>query len=176
MRLFIAIDLPEDIKEYLRKIQSFLPDAKMSRTHDFHVTLKFLGSCDSVKREKVEKELFKASASFKSFQSQLTNIGTFGGKYPRVIWVGISAPDWLKDFARDIENRVAKFGFQKENRFTPHITLARIKEVSRLDKFSEELKKIPLEPLKFEVKNFYLFESKLSSKGAVHVRLREFGD
>lgn len=174
MRLFIAINLPENIKEYLRKIQVLLPEAKMSRTHDFHMTFKFLGSCDEARLKKIEEELVKASASFKSFQSQLTSIGTFGGRYPRVIWIGISAPDWLKDFARDIENRVAKFGFEKENRFAPHITLARIKEITNPEKFSEELKKIPLEPLKFEVRKFYLFESQLSPKGAVHIKLREY--
>ncbi|MBI4994426.1 RNA 2',3'-cyclic phosphodiesterase [Candidatus Peregrinibacteria bacterium] len=196
MRLFIAIDLPGNIKEYLKKIQSLLPDAKMSNrlcpakrgkakqlmprqggatlTHDFHLTLKFLGSCDEKLRAKVENELKVASASFKPFESQLTDIGTFGGRIPRVIWVGISSPDWLKDFARGIENRVAKFGFEKENRFTPHITLARVKEITRPENFLKELGKIKLEPFKFKVRQFYLFESQLKPTGAIHVKLAVF--
>ncbi len=159
MRLFIAIDLPQDVKEYLRKLQSFLvsPDrTKIFLTHDFHVTLKFLGSCSEDRRKEIEKKLARLSVDFHSFDSQLTKIGTFGGRYPRVVWVGITSPVWLKDFARSVGN---------EDDFVPHITLARIKG---------DLSKISVEPMKFRVEDFCLFESRLSSKGAVHIKLSTF--
>lgn len=172
MRLFIAIDLPEKIKAYLRGIQAVLPQAEMSKTHDFHLTLKFLGSCDEKRRKKIEEEL--RFVPFQPFETQLENIGAFGGKVPRVLWVGLKVPPWLKESAYEIEDRMAKFGFEKERRFTPHLTLARVKFAEDPEKFQENLKKISIEPLTFLVKNFHLFESRLSPKGALHVKLATF--
>lgn len=172
MRLFIAIDLPNSVKDYLRTVQANLPAGKMSKTHDFHLTLKFLGSCEENRRKRIEKNL--RGIPFQPFEAALAEIGTFGGKIPRVIWVGMNVPEWLAESVREIENRMAKLGFEKEYRFAPHITLARVKFVEDPKAFADALKKIKIEPLKFPVKHFYLFESELSSKGATHIKLAEF--
>lgn len=173
MRLFIAIDLPENVKEYFREIQGRLPNAKLSKTHDFHCTLKFLGACEKQRKEKIEALL--SSVPFQPFESQLTQIGAFGNKKPpRVIWVGMEAPPSLSETAREIENGAAKLGFEKEGRFIPHITLARVKEIEDPQSFSEALSKITIEPMHFRVTHFYLFESQLSPKGAIHTRLAQF--
>lgn len=179
MRLFIAIDLPDSVKEYLRKLQNALPEAKMSKTHDFHLTLKFLGSCDSNLKKKIEETL--KGVNFQPFEAKLTEIGVFGGRNPRVIWIGIQVPEWLSETVAEIEKRISKMGFlpagrqtKKENRFVPHITLARIKFIQDSKKFLEELKKNKIEQLKFPVEKFYLFESQLSPKGAVHTKLAAF--
>lgn len=173
MRLFIAVDLPENIKNYLRDLQAELPhDAKFSKTHDFHLTLKFLGSCDGNRKKRVEDAL--KNIPFHNFKTRLTCIGTFGGRIPRVIWVGMEVPDWLKETAAEIENRMEKLGFEKENRFAPHITLARVKSIENPQSFLEAFRKITVDPLEFSVSRFYLFESLLSPKGATHVKLHEY--
>lgn len=172
MRLFIAIDLPSSVKDYLRTVQAHLPSAKMSKTHDFHLTLKFLGSCEESRRKRVEESL--RGVPFQPFEAVMEGIGVFGGNHPSVIWIGMKVAPWLADTVKEIENRMAKLGFKKEYRFTPHITLARVKFVENSQKFSEELKKISVEPLKFSVEHFYLFESRLSPKGAVHTKLAVF--
>jgi 2'-5' RNA ligase len=172
MRLFIAIDLPESVKDYLRTVQANLPAGKMSKTHDFHLTLKFLGSCEENRRKRVEESL--RDIPFQPFEAALTEIGVFGGNKPRVVWVGINVPEWLAESVREIENRMAKLGFKKEYGFMPHVTLARVKFVEDFKVFLDALKKIKIEPHQFSVKHFYLFESKLSPKGAVHQKLAEF--
>lgn len=172
MRLFIAIDLPEKIKAYLRELQAVLPQTKMSLTHDFHLTLKFLGSCEEHRRKKVEDELMHIS--FQPFEAQLENVGAFGGKIPRVIWIGLKVPPQLEETAYEIEDRVSKLGFEKERRFVPHITLARIKFIENPTRFLEDLKKISVDPVSFPVSQFHLFESRLSPKGALHVKLATF--
>lgn len=172
MRLFIAIDLPSSVKQYLRTVQANLPHGKISKTHDFHLTLKFLGACEENRKKRVEENL--RSIPFQPFEAALEGIGVFGGKHPRVIWIGMKVAPWLADTVKEIENRMGKLGFEKEYRFTPHITLARVKFIEDQQKFSEELKKISVEPLVFPVEHFYLFESALSPKGAVHTKLATF--
>lgn len=168
MRLFIAIDLPPSIKGYLRKLQSLLhrlDGTEMSFTRDFHVTLKFLGSCGPGRRKEIEKRLGELSTAFKPFNAHLTQIGSFGGQHPRIVWVGITSPSWLKNFARSIGN---------EDDFVPHITLARIKAAANPKEFLEDAGSISIEPMKFNVEDFCLFESRLSPKGAVHIKLNTF--
>lgn len=190
MRLFIAIDLPSAVKDYLRTMQARLPQARpsrskakqltrlkgatfqMSKTRDFHLTLKFLGSCEEKRRQKIEENL--RGIPFQPFEAALIEIGTFGGDKPRVIWVGMKVPPWLAESVREIENRMAKLGFEKEYRFAPHITLARVKFVEDPQAFAAALKKIKIEPHAFSVQHFYLFESRLSPKGAVHTKLAGF--
>lgn len=172
MRLFIAIDLSEEVKEHLRELQLVLPEAQMLFTHDFHLTLKFLGECDDAMRAKIEKEL--EQVKFQPFEAQLTDVGFFGGRIPRVIWVGMKMPEWLVQTARDIENRMARFGFPKEYRFTPHITLARIRFIANPQKFLEDAQKIKVRPLKFSVSQFHLYSSRFSLKGAMHEKLRSY--
>ncbi|MBI2639037.1 RNA 2',3'-cyclic phosphodiesterase [Candidatus Peregrinibacteria bacterium] len=166
MRLFIAIDLPENVKDYLRKLQAVLPQVKMSKTHDFHLTLKFLGSCEERRCKKIKEEL--AHIPFQPFESCLENIGTFGGKSPRVVWVGLKVPTWLQETAYEIEDHMEKLGFEKERRFVPHITLARIKFIENPQQFVEDLKKISVDRISFPVSQFHLFESTL------HVKLATF--
>lgn len=163
MRLFIAIDIPENVKEYLHKLQAILPDAKMLLARDFHLTLKFLGECDEALCRKVEEKL--KGVDFQPFEAELGEIGTFGGKNPNVIWVGIKAPQELNKLARALSN----------DNFVPHVTLARIKFIKNPEIFLDQLKKIKIESIKFKVEKFYLFESRLSSAGAEHIKLAEFG-
>lgn len=172
MRLFIAINLPEKIKAYLRELQAILPKAKISLTHDFHLTLKFLGSCEEHRRKKIEEEL--THVSMQPFEGRLENIGTFGGKIPRIVWIGLKVPPQLEETVYEIEDRMEKLGFEKERRFVPHITLARIKFVENSARFLEDLKKISVDPISFPVSDFHLFESRLSPEGALHVKLATF--
>lgn len=186
MRLFIAIDLPENIKTYLRQLQAILfmrcshakhgegaPDANMSRTHNFHITLKFLGECIAGLRIKTEEQL--KQIKFQPFEAELGGIDVFGGRHPSVVWVGVSAPNKLNELACELDNRMKKLGFRSENAFIPHVTLARVKFIKNPEDFLERLKKIKIEPLKFKIEKFYLFESRLSATGATHIKLAEFG-
>lgn len=173
MRLFVAIDIPEEIKSYFRILQDKLPDAKMRKTSDFHLTLKFLGSVQPDKKEQIENILRKLN--FKPFTAKLEKIGIFGSKnFPRVIWVSMRVPEWLFEMQRHLEELLAPLGFEEENRFSPHITLSRVKFVKDPDKFNEEIAKIKVEEKSFPVNSFHLFESKLGREGAVYNKLSEF--
>lgn len=175
MRLFIAVNLPDNVKQYLRGLQKLLPEAKMSLAHDFHMTLQFLGDCEESVLPKIKREL--AEVAFEPFESKLTQIGTFGGKNPRVVWVGTSVPRSFLETVKDIKKRMSNLRLGKESHneeFAAHVTLARIRFISNPQSFLEDLGKKKIEPMPFSVKRFHLFESKLSSQGAVHTKLADF--
>lgn len=173
MRLFVAIDIPEEVKEYLKQLQTKIPDEKMRLTTDFHLTLKFLGSVDGDKKKEVERVL--RTVPFKPFEAELTETGIFSFHgHPRVVWIGVKVPDWLFESQKIMEERLEKIGFEKEHRFSPHLTLARIKFVNNEKSFETAIKRINVETMKFPVKHFYLFQSHLSPKGAIYEKLTTF--
>lgn len=161
MRLFVAIDIPEEIKEYLKKLQAFIPQENMRLTTDFHLTLKFIGSADDNMKKAIEEAL--RGIPFRPFEASLTEAGIFSFHgMPRAVWVGIKVPDWLFDSQKLMEERLAKLGIEEEHRFSPHITLARVKFANNPKSFETAINRIKVEPRAFPVEHFYLFESHLS--------------
>lgn len=173
MRLFIAVAIPESVKTYLFDVQKKLPEADMKKTGDFHLTLKFLGSVDGNKIKEIESILEKIP--FAPCTLQLDKIGIFGSKnYPRVVWAGVKVPQWMHETQKQIEARMEELGFEKENRFSPHLTLARIKFVKNPGEWHKKFESIQIAPHEFKADGFCLFESRLSPHGATYEILRHF--
>jgi RNA 2',3'-cyclic 3'-phosphodiesterase len=172
MRVFIAIDLPEEVKKYLSSVQKQLPDARASFTKDFHLTLKFLGELTPDKIEKVKQLLLEVK--FEKFVAGTTNIGVFPDEnYIRVVWVGLEPENEILKLQQQIEALLGK-EFGREKDFKAHLTLARIKFVSDKNSFLRQLKEIKTERLTFVVERFALKESILSPKGAKYKDLAVF--
>lgn len=175
MRLFIAIDLPEHIKDYLREVQKKLPPAGFSLTRDFHLTLKFLGECSQKRRERIEEAL-AALPLFASFQAMLGPLGSFGGNSPRVVWVSVETSPVLKELASAVEKKMEGLGFPSERHFVPHLTLARMKKmkVPQVD-FLKNFQTISVTHHTFPVSEYHLFQSELSGIAApIHTKLKTF--
>src|SRR3989344_9312100 len=87
MRLFIAVDIPENIENKLRLIQSeFRGLAKIKFVSSFHCTLKFLGEINENMSNEIKKRL--NNIKFKSFNSRINKIGVFPNeKRVNVIWI-----------------------------------------------------------------------------------------
>lgn len=154
-RTFIAIEIPEKIKKEILKIQEQLPDfgGKLTEKENLHVTLKFLGEIDEYRIKKVKERL--AEIKFKTFETSLDKIGFFDNQNKGVIWIKIPNCEELQE---EIDERLDGL-FEKEERFMGHLTIARTKYVEDKKKFLEELGKIKISPLKFDVKEFILKES-----------------
>lgn len=169
MRLFIAINLPTEVKKELKKAQDSIPEAKLSKTKDFHLTLKFLGETEN--KDEIIQRLKKIY--FKPFRLYLDSIGTFSDKNKiKVIWAGIKENKDLKQLQINIEEVFPEF--KKDFDFHPHLTLARVKHIENNEDFEKKLNKIKIEKLEFEVKDFRLISSKLTPKGPVYNTLEEF--
>lgn len=174
MRLFIAIDLPEDVKSELEKAQNSLKSEKDKITiaRELHLTLKFLGrAVDEKEVDKIKKALSKIK--FKKFSLTLEGTGVFPSeKYIRVAWVGIQENKELMQLAKAIKEALPEY--KEDYPFSAHLTLARVKFVEDKEEFYNKVKNLKIKPLMFEVKDFKLYSSKLSPKGPTYDALATF--
>ncbi len=162
MRLFIAIDLPEEAKEELRRFQEQIPESKLSLTKDFHITLKFLGEVEPENAEVLREKLNKAK--FDAYHAKLDSIGFFPSeKYIRVIWAGIKPEEEIIRLQKEIDKLIGK-EYPDDYKFSPHITLARVKFIEDKNNFVQQLKKIKLKKIEFAVDSFKLKKSTLRGK------------
>lgn len=145
-RTFIAERLPDAIRAQLalqiESLKSRLPAAvRWVAPESLHLTLAFLGELDDARLAAAKEATAVAAHEGAPFTLVLTHLGTFGpARSPRVIWAGvtgdIAALGNLQDrLATELELR----GFPREDRpFSPHLTLARVKELLRPD-FARDL-------------------------------------
>lgn len=178
MRTFIGIDLPENIKENLREVierVKKIKEAKPVKVENLHITLKFLGEIESGKIELIRGKL-NLVKNFKSFDVEIKGIGVFPSeKKVRVLWVGAEDNGYLKKLNDRIEESLKEFGFEKEREFVSHITIARFKSVPNLNFIKEIMGKYGEKNFgKFNVKNFYLYESQLMPDGPVYKKIEKF--
>jgi 2'-5' RNA ligase len=166
MRVFIAIDLTEDVKNYLKGIQQQLPEAKLRTVKDFHLTLKFIGELTPERVERL-KELL-GEVKFGKFVVETAGIGVFPSeKYIRVVWIGLEPEEPLLKLQQQIEAVLAK-EFRQEKNFKAHLTLARVKFVGDKAEFVRKLKEIKRERKKFVVERFILKKSTLTPEGPIY--------
>ena len=176
MRLFIAVEMPKEVKKALMAGQEQLDgqSAKLSLTkpQQLHLTLKFLGEVDEGMLEKLSSAL--RSIKCLKFSTALTGeIGVFPDeRSPHVVWAALS--NETTQLQRMVEEKLLSHGFPKEPRFTPHITLARIKSVADSRAFMESVHAITLEKKQFQVADFKLMKSTLAPAGPIHETLETF--
>ncbi len=175
MRLFIAIDLPEETKKELLRIQEKLPEAKIRpvKPEHMHLTLKFLGNISPAKTKIIEQELQKIY--LKPFRANLSQTGYFSEDFIRIVWVGLEPEKEITKLQKDIDESLQQ-QFPKDKKFTPHITIARVKKIRNKEKFVDELKNIKVNRKEFEIKNFKLKKSVLTPEGPLHEDVAGFPD
>ena len=170
MRIFISIDMPEEVKREIKQIQDKLLDfqGKKTEQENLHLTLKFLGEVDEKKIENVKRRL--KEIKFNQLETEIDSIGVFSEKFVKIIWLHLTN---CEESQKKIDE--ALFGmFEKEKRFMSHLTIARVKKLDNKKKFLEDLRKIKIPEIKFVVDNFRLKKSILEEKGPVYETLEEY--
>ena len=133
-RIFIAINLPEDIKRELSKYQDKWPElpAKWTAKDNLHITLEFLGDLTDEELGEVCMVVKEVVVKHNSFNISLNKIlyGPPKKIPPRMIWVEGKGSKELSSLKTDLQKSLLEtVRFAPETRvFSPHITLARIKE------------------------------------------------
>jgi RNA 2',3'-cyclic 3'-phosphodiesterase len=166
MRLFISIDLPKEIKDYLFNLQKEVREAKINwvSKKNLHLTLKFLGEVDEDKIPEIIKAI--KEINYPSFEVSLTNLGFFPSKEkPKVIWVGLDPEDKVIDLQQKVDEALLTV-VPTEQQFQAHLTLGRIKLIRREKDFQKSLENISIENKKFKITSFKLMKSELRRSGA----------
>ncbi len=180
MRLFIAIEIPPDVRAglavLLQKFRAIAPQAKWVRPENIHITLKFLGETDSSKLAVVQTAL-SAIRSSQPVTLEFRGLGFFPNeKRAKVFWAGIESSANLPAIAADIDQAVHKLGFPLESRsFTPHLTLARFEPPGIPPKlFAAAEERSARDFGSLVARDFHLIESKLKPAGAEYTTLQSF--
>ena len=167
-RLFIAVNLPAALKAAFSGFSGELPLARWVRPEELHLTLRFIGEVDQDTTTAIRGALSRIS--FAPFKLTLRGVGHFPpGKRPRVLWVGLDPCTALMQLHLELELALLETGIPAEGRrFSPHLTLARLKETLPAAVSAFEIRHGDLACPPFEVGEFILYSSLLTAKGAVH--------
>ncbi|MRR05523.1 MAG: RNA 2',3'-cyclic phosphodiesterase [Deltaproteobacteria bacterium] len=167
-RLFVAIDLSAEAKEAIFALRTPLPGAKWVAADQLHVTLRFIGDADEVLFHKIRDTL--AGIIVPSFSLNLRGVGYFPPKRdPRVLWVGLERNENLLVLRNLVEKALLACGLEPEGRsFSPHITIARLKDVSKAVISPFLHKNALFATPSFLVEEFVLYSSTLAPQGATH--------
>jgi RNA 2',3'-cyclic 3'-phosphodiesterase len=180
MRLFVALEIPPEVREnlaaLLKSLREASPQTRWVRPKNLHVTLKFIGEVPAAKLADIRGAL----AGVRSEQPVVLDFRGLGffpnEKRPRVFWEGIEASPNLKTLAAEIDGATEKLGIAREWRpFSPHLTLARF-EPPRLP---ETLRVAIHENAEREfgslrTSEFHLIASKLKPSGAEYTTVESF--
>lgn len=179
MRLFIAIHIPDDIKQQMvdvqRRIRNAGVDASWPRPEGMHLTLKFLGEVAESKVNEIASALARAVEKRESFRLEIQGVGTFPNpKNARVVWIGVSGEmEKLNALQAAVEQEMVALGMEREERaFKPHLTIGRIKYIRSKESWVaalEQAKDVSLPG--FEVKTVSLMKSELKRTGAEYTEI-----
>ena len=178
VRTFICLDLPEAIKERLAALQYILSAtgaaASWVRPANVHLTLKFLGDVPAATLPLINTAVARAVGSCRPFPVTVRGAGCFpSARNPKVLWVGIEAGSVpLQTLHQAIESELESEGFPREaKRFSPHLTLARIRNPHNARPLAEELIRQGFAAETFTASKVLVMRSELTPRGSVYTPL-----
>ena len=129
LRLFVALEIPEDVKDRLSSLTHGLPDARWVSSDSMHITLRFIGEVDEHVAEDIDAALGGVRSS--PVAVSLGALGCWESKgRVRAVWSKVSAEEPLDVLQGRVESSLKRVGFEPEGRkFSPHVTIARLKGV-----------------------------------------------
>ena len=173
-RLFTAIDLPGETMAELAALDRNLKGARWVPRDQLHLTLRFIGDADENMFQRIRQALGMIRRA--PFHLTLRGTGHFPpGKDPRVLWVGMEKNPALAELQENVERGVIAAGIPAEvRRFSPHITLARLRNGSPKEVDEWEQRHAAFRELVVPVEEFHLYSSTLTRDGAIHRREATF--
>lgn len=177
MRAFVAIDLPDHVREELRALQQGLRIGRLVPTENLHLTLSFLG-------EQSDEEIREAHQALSTvhncaFELQLAGVDAFGGRMPQAIVADVRQCDALNSLEQRIVRSLRSAGLKfKKQRFRPHVTIARLRKFSSESELEQVRNYLAgnavFQASCFTVKQFSLYQSTLRPEKALHEVLASY--
>jgi len=158
MRTFVAVEIPEEVRKKIIKIQNQMPkfEGKFTEPENLHLTLKFLGNIDDETLSEVKKRLKKIK--FSKFDAKIDFIDVFSPDYIKIVWLHIET---CAELHKAVDDALSDL-FPTEHRFMSHLTIARVKHIEDREEFLDKVQTIKIPETKFRVDKFYLKKSTLT--------------
>jgi len=180
-RVFIAINLPDNIKNKLEEIQrktensfsyfsGFCP-ITWTRKNSLHITMLFLGNIEAEDLLDIFEKLEAITQNTEPFEINLNSITYSPPNNPRMVWVNGEKTDELKNLQGAMEKELFNRGSKE---FNLHITLGRIKQWQFKKIEKEEIPQLEEINLKFRVNSIEVMESELKRGGSAYTTLKSF--
>jgi 2'-5' RNA ligase len=180
IRSFIAIDIPESIRQQLddlvTKLRQNQADVKWVKSKSIHLTLKFLGNVEEDRIPKIINIIQNVVEDFKPFTISIEGTGTFpNDRRPRVLWIGVQkGSKTLVPLVSDLNSKLTALGFEREKRsYSPHLTLGRVRSPKGIDIVVDKLHSTAFQESDFLCEDILLMKSDLRPEGAVHTVLEK---
>jgi 2'-5' RNA ligase len=176
VRLFLAINLPEDVRAEVwaatAALRAEVPEIAWVDEGRLHLTLKFLRDVHAARLDEITAATSSVAGQHRELLMTLGGIGAFPNfRRARVVWMGVEQEARLELLHHDIELAFESLGFEVEGRaFRPHLTLARVKHVlpeARLRALSRVGKQTDFRT-DFLVRSVDLMSSELSQSGPTY--------
>ncbi len=178
MRLFLALMLPDDLRETLGVLVRTLSKAdaqvKWVTWQNIHLTLKFLGEVEEERLHQVHEVSRLAAKGVRPFQLKAEGVGAFPGvRRPKVIWVGLTPSSRLTVLYGRIEDGFRSIGFPAEKKsWSPHLTIGRVKSNRNIRRLEAELSQAVFHPYTFLVDGIHIVRSTLRPEGPLYDTLK----
>ncbi|HWV25141.1 MAG TPA: RNA 2',3'-cyclic phosphodiesterase [Thermomicrobiales bacterium] len=185
-RLFIAVPVPEDVREFIGEIIADLKredwPVRWTDADNAHLTLHFLGDTPPENAEILRMALAEPVSRHEAFDLRTADLGVFPAmKHPRVLWLGLWGPAHrLESIRDDIGTVLEEFDYELDDKpFRPHLTLGRVRDTRNVrvrdlpgairatfDAMADSGNVTHDKPLPFPVREVHLVRSHLSHEGA----------
>ena len=164
MRLFIAIQLSDEIRDGLSAVQTYLKDhgvrGNYTKTENLHLTLAFIGEYSD---PDFVLDVIR-SVPFAPFSLRIEGFGSFGDLY----WCGVGESDSLRAYVKRLRRALAENGIPFDRKkFSPHITLIRRAEFDRRRGFPG----VTIPELSMQVSGVSLMRSDRTKSGMVYTEI-----
>jgi 2'-5' RNA ligase len=167
-RLFTAIEVPKEVGMMLSMLRGGIHGARWISPENYHLTLRFIGDID-------ERTANEAAGMFDfverpAFTITLTGLDHFGAKKPRAIFAAVQPSPALIELQAEHERMMQRIGLPPEGRrFTPHVTLARLRDASVIEVADYLASRGGFRPISFPVSRFVLYSSRASQGGGPYI-------
>lgn len=174
IRLFVALDIPEDLTARLAGLRGKVPGARWVPAENMHLTLRFVGEVNEGRGGDIDIELSRIAAA--PFEVRLSGVGHFASRgRVRALWAGVERNAALARLQAKVEGACVRAGLAPEGRrYHPHVTLARCRDTSvgRVERFVADNDAFSAPP--FPVSSFVLYSSRLGNGGPVYTPEAEY--
>ena len=167
-RLFVAVELSEEIKTHLLDAQTLIAGLKWTPAANLHLTLRFIGQVPQDRVALLQQSLCRIEGD--AFRLNVAGLGLFQQRTGGILWAGVKKEPALMKLKQQVDEALrVSVGLSLDTKdYSPHITLSRLKKP-----IPPPLKNLVQENAAehfgtMDIADFVLFRSLLRPSGAIH--------